>query len=108
MVAGKWSLALLVGVIAVAGADEPYVIWRSSALNGYEWVPGSGIYSSRDACDEAIAGRLRRIGGVLRFLRRVGADDTLLHAVGDRMYECRPAGDVPPSAPSRSDPPQSP
>lgn len=104
----RWSLALLVGVIVLAGVDEEYVIWRSSALNGYEWVPGSGVYSSRAACDEAIAGRLRRIGGILRFLRRLGADDTLLHAVGDRMYECRPSGNVPPPAPLRSEPPQSP
>jgi hypothetical protein len=36
---------------------------------------------------------------VVAFLRRIGVDDTLQHAVGDRIYECRPAltGPEPPA-----------
>jgi hypothetical protein len=108
MGARRWGPALLIGIIVVAAADEEYVIWRSSALNGFDWVPGSGAYSSKEACDQAVAARQARISKAVAFLRRIGADDTLLRVVGDRVYECRPAIDSPPSRRSRSEPAQSP
>ena len=101
----NWRLTLLT-VIAVALADEPYAIWTSAATRGFEWQQSSGAYASREACEQAIEGRRRRLAGALGFLRRIGADDIVLHAVGDRVYECRPA--VP--APTQSKPasPQTP
>lgn len=108
MGAGRWGPALLIGIIAVAAADEEYLIWRSSALNGFDWVPASRAYSSKGACDQAVAARQARISRAVAFLRRIGADDTLLRVVGDRVYECRPSLDSPSSRPSRSQPPESP
>ena len=95
---GSWRSALLVGIILVAAADEQYVIWRSSAVNGFTWEPASGTYASKDACAEAIEGRRRRIG----------VDDALQHAVGDRIYECRPTLTGPPAEPYRGRETQSP
>jgi len=46
------------------------------------------------------------LAGALGFLRRIGADDIVLHAVGDRVYECRPAVPVPYQ--TRPDSPQTP
>ena len=74
--AGDWRLALLVGIIAVAAAHERYVIWRSSAGSGFDWEPASGAYSSKDACDEAIEARKRRLARTLAILRRIAANPT--------------------------------
>jgi hypothetical protein len=93
----NWRSALLAGVILAAAADEQYVIWRSSAVNGFVWEPASGAYASKDACNAAIEGRKRRIASTLSFMRRLGVDDALQHAVGDRLYECRPTLTGPPS-----------
>ena len=108
MGSGSWRSALLVGIIVAAAADEQFVIWRSSAVNGFTWEPASGAYVSKKACDEAIEGRKRRIARALTFLRRIGVDDTLQHAVGDRIYECRPTLTGPPADPYRSRDTQSP
>ena len=108
MGAGRWGPALLIGLIALAAADEEHVIWRSSTLNAHEWVPGSRAYASKEACDQAIAVRQGRVTKAVELLRRIGADDIVLRAVGDRLYECRPALTRPPSRPSRSEPDQSP
>jgi hypothetical protein len=108
MVAGRWGPALVIGIIALAAADEEYVIWRSSTLNALEWTPGSGAYASKEACDQAVAQRQGRVAKAVEFLRRIGADDIVLRVVGDRVYECRPALTRPPSRPSRSEPGQSP
>jgi len=108
MGAGRWGPALVIGIIALAAADEEYVIWRSSTLNALEWVPGSRAYASKEACDQAAARRRGRVAKAVDFLRRIGADDVVLRAVGDRVYECRPAPTRPPSRPSRSEPGQSP
>jgi hypothetical protein len=108
MGAGKWGPALVMGLIALAAADEEYVIWRSSTLNAFEWTPGSRAYASKEACDRAVAQRRGRVAKAVEFLRRIGADDIVLRAVGDRVYECRPALTRPPSQPPRSEPAQSP
>ena len=108
MGAGRWGPALLTGLIALAAADEEYVIWRSSATNALEWAPGSRAYASREACDRAVAQRQGRVTKAVEFLRRIGADDIVLRVVGDRIYECRPALTRPPSRPSRSEPAESP
>jgi hypothetical protein len=111
MATGRWGPALLLGIVALAGAaaaDQEYVIWRSSTLDALDWVPGSGTYASKEACDQAVAVRQGRVAKAVAFLRRIGADDTLLRVVGDRVYECRPALTRPPSRPSRSEPAQSP
>jgi hypothetical protein len=113
MGAGRCGPALLIGIIALAAADaaadEEYVIWRSSTPNAHEWAPGSRAYASKEACDQAIAVRQGRVTKAVEFLRRIGADDIVLRAVGDRVYECRPAALTrPPSRPSRSEPAQSP
>jgi uncharacterized protein YbdZ (MbtH family) len=105
---GSWRGALLVGVIVVAAANDQYVIWRSSAVNGFTWEPASGTYASKNACDEAVEGRKRRIARALAFLRRIGVDDALQHAVGDRIYECRPTLTGPPTEPYRGRETQSP
>ena len=105
---GSWRGALLVGVIVVAAANDQYVIWRSSAVNGFTWEPASGTYASKNACDEAVEGRKRRIARALAFLRRIGVDDVLQHAVGDRIYECRPTLTGPPTEPYRGRESQSP
>jgi len=105
---GSWRGALLVGVIVVAAANDQYVIWRSSAVNGFTWEPASGTYASKNACDEAVEGRKRRIARALAFLRRIGVDDVLQHAVGDRIYECRPTLTGPPTDPYRGRETQSP
>lgn len=108
MMTGRWGPALVIWIIVAAAADEEYVIWRSSTLNGFEWVAGSRRYSSKGACDQAVAVRQGRVARAVDLLRRIGADDTLLHAVGDRVYECRPSLNRPPARPSTSEPPQSP
>lgn len=85
---------LMLGIIALAGAvsaaDQEYVIWRSTTLDRLDWTPGSSTYASREACDQAVAVRQGRVSRTVAFLRRLGADDTLLQLVGDRVYECRP------------------
>lgn len=108
VVAGNWRSALLVGMIVVAAADEQYVIWRSSAVNGFTWEPASRAYASKDACDEAIQSRKRWVARTLGLLRRIGADDAIQRTVGDRIYECRPTLTSTPSEPVRSGAPQSP
>jgi hypothetical protein len=98
-VAGCWRVAIVVGLIMVAAADEqPYVIWRSSAVNGFTWEPASRAYASKDGCDEAIQSRKRWVARTLDLLRRIGADDAIQRTVGDRIYECRPAVPAPPGA----------
>lgn len=113
MVTGRWGPALLIGTIAVvagdaAAADQGYVIWRSTTLDRLDWAPGSRTYASREACDQAVAVRQGRVARAVAFLRRIGADDTLLQVVGDRVYECRPSLTRPPARPSGSEPAQSP
>src|SRR5260370_42244945 len=98
---GSWGGALLVGIIVVGAANDQYVIWRSSAGNGFTWEPASGTYASKDACDEAVEGRKRRIARALAFMRRIGVDDALPPAVGDRTYESRPPPTRPPADPDR-------
>ena len=95
---GRLLLGVVVAVAIGAGlpsypaaADQQFVIWRSTAVGGFEWQPSSGHYASRQACEEAIEGRKRRIARAVHFLKRIGVDDTLQRAVGDRIYECRPA-----------------
>ena len=110
MSANRRRVTLRLGLVAViaigaavsprwAGAEHEYVIWRSTALAGFEWQPASGHYASRQACEEAIEGRKRRIARAVDFLKRIGVDDSLQHAVGDRIYECRPVltGPEPPA-----------
>ena len=112
MATGRWSLAFLIGFLAIAdmsaAAAEEYVIWRSTTLDRLDWAPGSGTYASKEACDEAVVVRRGRVTRAVEFLRRIGADDTMLRLVGDRVYECRPGLPRPPSGPSRSEPSQSP
>jgi hypothetical protein len=113
MSTGRWGPALLIGTIVVAtatpaSADQEYVIWRSTTLDRLDWVPGSSTYRSKAECDEAVAVRLGRVAKVVAFLRRIGADDTLLRVVGDRVYECRPALTRARSRPPGSEPGQSP
>jgi hypothetical protein len=109
---GRRGLAFLIGFLAMAAgsaaAAEEYVIWRSTTLDRFDWTPGSFTYASREACDEAVAVRRGRVARAVEFLRRIGADDTMLRLVGDRVYECRPALTRAPSEPSRSEPEQSP
>lgn len=100
--------ALVIGIIAMAAADQEYVIWRSTTLDRLDWTPGRATYASREACDQAATGRRGRVTRAVEFLRRIGADDTLLRVVGDRVYECRPALPSPPPRPSGSAPAQSP
>jgi hypothetical protein len=95
-------------LVALAAADEEYVIWRSSTLERLDWTPGTRSYPSREACDQAVAVRRGRVATAVDFLRRIGADDALLRVVGDRVYECRPALTRPPSRPSTPGPAQSP
>jgi len=110
MAIGRWGLAVLIGLLALAAASaaaaEEYVIWRSTTLERLDWAAGSFTYPSREACDEAVAVRRARVGRAVLFLRRIGADDTTLRLVGDRVYECRPALTRP--APARGEPSQSP
>jgi len=105
---GRWGPALVMGIIAVAAADQEYVIWRSTTLDRLDWAPGRSTYASKEACDQAVAVRRGRVAKAVEFLRRIGADDIVLRVVGDRVYECRPALTRPPSRPSRSEPGQSP
>ena len=105
---GRWGPALVMGIIAVAAADQEYVIWRSTTLDRLDWAPGRSTYASKEACDQAVAVRRGRGAKAVGVLRRIGADDTLLRVVGDRMYECRPSLTRPPSRPSGSEPAQSP
>jgi len=108
-VAGCWRVALLVSIILIAAADEqPYVIWRSSAVNGFTWEPASRAYGSKAACEDAMQSRKRWVARTLGLMRRLGADDTLQHTVGDRIYECRPTLTGPAPDPLRSGAPQSP
>lgn len=112
MTTGRWAPALLLGIFALAegaasAADQEYVIWRSTTLDRLDWTPGSSTYASREACDQAVAVRRGRIARAVAFLRRIGADDTLLQVVGDRVYECRPAL-TGPAPPSKREPAQSP
>ena len=86
---GSWRSALLVGIILVAAADEQYVIWRSSAVNGFTWEPASGTYASKDACAEAIEGRRRRIA---RALGDLGSDAVYMAPEARELVEgSRPA-----------------
>ena len=109
---GTRTPALLLGIMAsvgtVSAADQEYVIWRSTTLDRLDWTPGSSTYASREACDEAVAVRRGRVARTVAFLRRIGADDTLLQVVGDRVYECRPALTGPSARPPASEPAQSP
>ena len=108
---GRGTPAVLLGIMASVGiasaADQAYVIWRSTTLDRLDWTPGS-TYPSREACDEAVAVRRSRVARTVAFLRRIGADDTLLQVVGDRVYECRPALTGPSTRPPTSEPAQSP
>ena len=94
------AMALIVPARPVA-AEQPFVIWRSTVVGGFEWQPASRPYASRQACEEAVEGRQRRIARAVAFLKRIGVDDPLQRAVGDRIYECRPAlGGPEPPAPA--------
>lgn len=108
MAAGRRGSALLIGIIAVVAADQEYVVWRSSTLDRLDWAPGSRTYASREACDQAVAVRRGRVAKAVAFLHRIGADDTLLRVVGDRVYECRPALTGPSPRRPGSEPAQSP
>lgn len=112
MMTGRWGPPLLLGIIALVGtaaaADQAYVIWRSATLDRLDWTSGSTTYASREACDQAVAVRRGRVARAVAFLRRIGADDTLLRVVGDRVYECRPALTGPSSRPPGQEPAQSP
>jgi hypothetical protein len=112
MTPGRWVPALVLGIMALVGAvsaaDQEYMIWRSTTLDRLDWTPGSSPYASREACDQAVAVRLGRVARTVAFLRRLGADDTLLQVVGARVYECRPVLTGPSPRPPRSEPPQSP
>ena len=111
MTIGRWAAALLLGIIALAdtaSAADQYVIWRSTTLDRLDWTPGSTTYASREACDQAVAVRRGRVARAVAFLRRLGADDTLLQVVGDRVYECRPALTGPSVRPPGREPAQSP
>src|SRR5690349_925380 len=94
----SWRVTLLAVIAAAALADEPYAIWTSAPTGGFEWQEPSSAYASGEACGQAIEGRRRRLAGALGFVRRIGADDIVLHAVGDRVYECRPAIPAPTQA----------
>jgi hypothetical protein len=78
-------MTLRLGLVAVAAigaalpgrpaaAEQEYVIWRGTAVGGFEWQPSSGNYASRQACEEGIEGRKRRVARVVAFLRRIGVD----------------------------------
>ncbi len=112
MTTDRWAAALLLGIIALAdtasSADQEYVIWRSTTLDRLDWTPGRTTYASREACDQAVAVRQGRVARAVAFLRRLGADDTLLQVVGDRVYECRPALTGPSARPPGREPAQSP
>lgn len=109
MGADGWRVAIVTGLIMVAAADEqPYVIWRSSAVNGFTWEPASREYASKAACEEAAQSRTRWVTRTLGLMRRLGADETLQHTVGDRIYECRPSLTGPAPDPFKSGAPQSP
>jgi hypothetical protein len=112
MTTGRWAAALLLGVMAVADTasadDREYVIWRSTTLDRLDWTPGSATYVSREACDQAVAVRRGRVARAVAFLRRIGADDTLLQLVGGRVHECRPALTGPSARPPGREPAQSP
>jgi len=109
VVAGCWRVAIVVGLIMVAAADEqPYVIWRSSAVNGFTWEEASRAYASKAACEDAVQSRKRWVARTLDLMRRIGADDTLQRTVGDRIYECRPTLTGPTPTPVKSGAPQSP
>lgn len=119
MVADQRRGALRTGLIAAAAicgalggaagaAEQEYVIWRTSSLGGFEWQPASGTYASKQECEDAVEGRKRRIARAVDFLKRIGVDDTLQRAVGDRIYECRPALTGPRPDPDRGGRGQSP
>src|ERR1044072_9142984 len=65
-----------------AAAEQEYVIGRGTAVGGFEWQPSSGNYASRQACEEGIEGRKRRVAGVVAFLRRIGVYGTPAPAGG--------------------------
>jgi len=104
---GGRRVAVLVGLVVLAASEE-YVIWRSSALNGFEWQPSSRAYTSKTECEEAIQARKQRVARALSFLRTIGADDTVQRALGDRIYECRPTLTGPPAREPTGGEPQSP
>lgn len=112
MTNGRWAAALLLGTILLAdpasAADQEYLIWRSTTLDRLDWTPGGTTYASREACDQAVTVRRGRVARAVAFLRRIGADDTLLQVVGDRVYECRPALTGPSARPPGREPAQSP
>ena len=109
---GRWGLAFPIGFHAMAEVSaaeaEEYLIWRSTTLDRFDWTPGSSTYASREACDEAVTVRRARVTRAVDFLRRIGADDTMLRLVGDRVYECRPALTRPSPGPASGEPSQSP
>ncbi len=89
-----WRRLFLVGVIALAAADEQYVIWTASSIDGFEWKPGRRTYPTVEVCEQAIAARRQRLTYEVEALRRIGADETILHALADRMYRCLPTGEA--------------
>ncbi len=97
---GVWGPALVLAVVTAAAADEPYAIWSSSSVNGFDWTPGSR-YASREACEQAAATQRQRAARNLDVMRRIGADSVVQGLVGDRVYDCRPAPGAGPRSPSR-------
>ena len=109
MVGGCWRVAIVVVIIVMAARDEQeYVIWRSSAVNGFTWEEASRAYASKAACEAAVQSRKRWVTRTLDLMRRIGADDTLQRTVGDRIYECRPTLTGPAPTPVQTGAPQSP
>ena len=96
-----WGTAVGIGIAAMAAAEEPHTMWSSSAVDGFDWTPGSRVYSSKEGCEQAAAAQRRRVATRLDFMRRIGADDVMQRLVGDRVYECRPLPPAPPTPPPR-------
>jgi hypothetical protein len=92
----QWRQLFLIGMIGLVAADEQYVIWTASSINGFEWKPGRRTYPSMDACEQAIAVRRQRLMREVEALRRIGAEETIVHAIADRMYRCFPTDEAPP------------
>ena len=91
-----WRLVFLIGMIWVAVADEQYMIWTASSANGFQWAPGKRTYLSVEACEQAVTRRQQRVAREVEALRRIGAEETVLRTLGDRIYRCLPTGDTPP------------
>jgi hypothetical protein len=96
-----WGPALVIGIAAVASAEEPHTMWSSSSVNGFDWTPGSRVYTSKEACEQAAVAQRQRVAARLDLMRRIGADDVVQRLVGDRVYECRPLPTAPAPNPSR-------